>query len=73
MSAEHLDWETYTHVDEVTCPYCGEAHGDSWEWASDHDDAMLCDYCGQTFSYYKHLEVTYVSRRKDAPNAEAST
>jgi DNA-directed RNA polymerase subunit RPC12/RpoP len=63
--SDELEWDKHTSTDDVVCPYCGETHGDSWEWAQDSDDAMKCDHCGKTFSYYRNIEVTYTSSRID--------
>ena len=49
-------------TDEVTCPYCGYVHSDSWEMA-DSDDLYMCPDCGNKFSYERNISVTYSSQK----------
>lgn len=53
-------------ADEITCPYCGVATGDSWECA-DENDEEYCEECGKYFSYERHVSVTYNSRKIEQP------
>lgn len=45
----------------VICPYCGEGHGDCWEWVTDNVREEQCQNpeCGKTFACYAEYDVTY--------------
>lgn len=44
----------------VICPYCGEQHGDAWDWVkSEHPEIMECEVCGKEFKYWQQVHVTY--------------
>lgn len=44
----------------VVCPYCGEQHGDAWEWAQDENgDRMECQECKRIFFYWADFDITY--------------
>ncbi len=43
---------------EVTCPWCGHIHSDSWEYP-DSDDAFQCSDCEKIFVMNREVEVTY--------------
>lgn len=58
----------HEYTDEVTCPCCGYTYSDSWE-LSDNDDEMDCPDCHETFSMERHIEVTYVTKKKAIPDA----
>lgn len=47
--------------DEITCPWCGYEHEDSWEMAD--EGRVDCDDCGKPFEYQRDIEVTYSSER----------
>ena len=47
---------------EITCPYCGYEHGDSYEISDDIGDKQ-CLNCDKTFSYERHVEVTYSTEK----------
>ena len=52
--------ETYSEH-EITCPYCGHEHGDSWE--ESHDDGERdCGECGSKFSWQRDVAVSYSSQ-----------
>ena len=46
--------------DEITCPFCGYEHGDSWENSSD-DGKQECEGCGKSFSWTREVSVSYNS------------
>jgi len=46
--------------DEITCPYCGNQNGDSWE-SADSEDEEVCGNCGSTYSYERVVDVSYTS------------
>lgn len=48
----------------VVCPYCGEQHGDAWEWAAENTegDRMECQGCAKVFVYWAEHDVTYYAR-----------
>ena len=45
------------YTDEITCPWCGNEQGGSWE----HDDSCEheCDYCGKKYEHNREIEVHY--------------
>lgn len=57
------------YEDEITCPYCGYVHSDSYEY-SDSDDNHKCGQCGGIFSYERNVEVTYSSTPVKAPEVK---
>jgi hypothetical protein len=61
---EEPDFE-YQGVEEITCPWCGESQGESWESKSDHEDAEKCVECGKLFAWQRDVQVTYDSFRGD--------
>lgn len=62
--------EDMLYEDEITCPYCGDEHSDSWEMADD-DSHYECGTCGGIFSYQRDVEVTYNSSPVSPPEALA--
>lgn len=48
---------------EITCPFCGEEVGDSWEIKSD-EGTRVCDSCDSEFTWSRDITVEY---RSDAP------
>lgn len=54
--------EEPSYTDEITCPWCGYEHADSWEYA-DSDNECECMNCNKMFGYERHIEVTYSSSR----------
>ena len=49
---------------EVVCPYCGYTFSDSWE-IQDDDGEMECYDCEKEFNYYRNIEVTYCTSKKE--------
>ena len=47
----------HEHTDEITCPWCGEVHGDSWERRDEGEDE--CSNCGKRFKYSRNVFVDY--------------
>lgn len=62
-----LDYDTIE--DEVTCPYCGYVHRDSWEF-SDSDDNFTCYGCEKNFAFERVVDVTYQSAKNCLINGE---
>ena len=58
------------YEDEITCPYCGHVHSDSYEY-SDSEDEQECRQCGGVFSYERYVEVTYSSQPVNAPEIKS--
>lgn len=46
------------HEYEITCPWCGYVHHDSWEY-SDSDDDFECSDCENKFVMVREIEITY--------------
>lgn len=61
MNEEFDTWYT----ENIVCPYCGYVNDDSWEIASDYDDAYECEECGKTFSWERIIDVSYTSHKVD--------
>ncbi len=55
-----IDEFNYHNQDEITCPYCGFEHGDSWEERED-SGVMICHNCNKKFIWYRECTVTYNS------------
>jgi uncharacterized Zn-finger protein len=54
-------------TDEITCPYCGHVHGDSWDHEPDNSE-IECDGCGKEFEYFRSKSVSYSTyKRKGEP------
>jgi len=48
---------------EITCPYCGMAQRDSWEY--DYDEGVTeCELCENEFRWHRDVEVTYGTEQK---------
>lgn len=56
--------------DEITCPYCGYACSDSYEYSESEDDHE-CGQCGGVFSYERYVEVSYSSKPVKAPEIKS--
>ena len=54
----------------VICPYCGEQHGDCWEWVTDDIRDCECqnEKCQKTFKCYAEWEVTYIGIPMENPD-----
>ena len=44
-------------ADEITCPYCGDELGDSWECPDEGE--IECGACGKKFIYTRDTSVSY--------------
>ena len=51
----------FDYENNIKCPYCEYEDFDSWE-ADDSSDENKCDGCGLSFSYTRHVEITYSSK-----------
>jgi len=60
---KEIDEMDHSYTDEVVCPYCGYEYGDSWEWPDSGETE--CDECEKTFGYFRNVEVTYSSFKKE--------
>jgi DNA-directed RNA polymerase subunit RPC12/RpoP len=49
--------------DEITCPYCGDKNGDSWEVSEDSGEDT-CGNCGNEFHFERDITVTYSTKKK---------
>jgi len=47
----------------ITCPYCGNEVGDSWEMSDSGEEE--CGECGSKFDYEREVEITYSSYPKE--------
>jgi DNA-directed RNA polymerase subunit RPC12/RpoP len=50
-----------THL--ITCPYCGDAIVESFEFASEGE--IICSRCNKLFFYERIVEVKYTSEKID--------
>jgi len=53
---------------EITCPWCGNEIGDSWECGDDGKEE--CENCGHSYSYERNVDVTYYTikgQKNDEP------
>ena len=57
----------HKYTREITCPHCGHALSDSWEFADEGRE--ICDACGEKFSFERDVEVTYSTAKlkREAP------
>ena len=56
----------------VVCPFCGNEHGDCWDWCKSEDpQRTTCDSCGQEFICWAEYDVQYCSTRPDKTIADA--
>ena len=53
---------------EITCPYCGDELGDSWEMPD--EDTHHCENCGKEFRYERNTVITYSSHRIEQEDDE---
>lgn len=52
----------HEYTDEIVCPYCGNEHGDSWEFNSNEQGSLglyECGNCGKEFYVCRDVSVTY--------------
>jgi DNA-directed RNA polymerase subunit RPC12/RpoP len=74
LSEEEIDHE---YTEEITCPHCGYAYHDSWEYGSHSEhheydnmsDEMECEQCEKEFTWSRNVEVTYSSQPKKTDDA----
>lgn len=50
---------------EITCPWCGYVHSDSWE-QPDSDDEFECSDCENVFVMSREVEVTYSTSKPNS-------
>ena len=50
-------------TDEITCPWCGHRHSDSWEAADEGENT--CGYCGHDYEHNREVVVTYSTEKID--------
>lgn len=67
MSKKDIDTSM---TDEITCPYCGHEHIDSWEYRND-EGSMQCGECSKYFRWDRDVSVYYSSRQVPCLNGEA--
>jgi uncharacterized Zn-finger protein len=53
----------HTYTVEITCPWCGEVHRDSWERDDEGEDD--CQECGKTFEWTRNITVEYSTSKKE--------
>ena len=54
----------HEYTDEITCPYCGYAHMDSFEYNQDsteEDNKMICHNCKKEFIWQRVVTVEYIT------------
>lgn len=54
----------HEYTEEIVCPYCGEVHEDSWDFA-DSDSDFECWSCLKRFSFTRHTIVAYSSWKNE--------
>lgn len=52
--------------EEITCPYCGYVHKDSWDHRLDSGESD-CEECNKPFFWERVVDVTYTTVPKDDP------
>ena len=56
------------------CPYCGEKHGDCWEWlTSEVPQKVECQGCGRTFMAWAEHSVDYVTTTSAVLSSDTSS
>lgn len=60
MAEEKIDTQ---YTNEITCPYCGEELGDSWEYGDNGE--IDCGECEKEFYFNRDVDVTYCSSKLD--------
>jgi len=55
--------------DSVTCPYCGEAWGDNWdyEWGQREEIHIECPHCTKPLVLHRSVSVDYGVSKEPAP------
>jgi uncharacterized Zn-finger protein len=61
-----------SYTDEVTCPYCGYEHKDSWELGHNRTDntvvphgEMNCASCNRRFKWERQVFVEYSTEKME--------
>jgi len=52
----------HEYTTQVTCPYCGYEHKDSWEFVEDCDE-MDCYRCEKEFLYIRNITVNFSTEK----------
>lgn len=62
---EPVDEDDCFLADEITCPFCGEADGDSWEKGYDDGDCEIyrCGWCDKLFWVSTRIDICYSSEK----------
>ena len=58
MIGDHLIDSEY-----AICPWCGEKHGDCWEWVKPEQSEERCQRCDNTFVVWAEHDVSYYTRK----------
>jgi hypothetical protein len=64
----------YKDTEYATCPHCGFADQDSWEFdlgpGLDGDGEVSCGSCGNDYFLERHVSVSYSSRKSETRKGE---
>ena len=52
---------------EITCPWCGDEKGDSWEAEDSGEEA--CDNCGHEYEWEREYDITYRTTKAEQQEA----
>jgi DNA-directed RNA polymerase subunit RPC12/RpoP len=71
LSAERFFKDEVFLADQITCPYCGYEHRDSWEWAGGGEatEETECSECEREFLCSRVVSVSYTTRKLEADHA----
>lgn len=60
------------HTSDVMCPWCGYANDPTNYLAKDgtYYSESNCTECGKEFLYRMHVEVTFSTKKKEAPRGD---
>lgn len=61
-----------SHEDWPVCPYCGDTDENAWELGSggEEDGTTECGSCNRTYTYQRHISVTYSTQPIIGPHPE---
>lgn len=64
---EHPSGREQSHMNLITCPYCGHEDQDSWEFGGRQEEPLEveCGECERAFIVTMYVEVTYTSIPKE--------
>lgn len=48
------------------CPYCGEQHGDCWDWVTEDGHCTECAACEREYWVEAYVDITYLTKPLDA-------